>query len=95
MCTSFLKHRNRVFIGSSINWNFTMFLGDKEGRVIGLYGLTTSPLSIQGDIHKALNAAEGMGIVIGSGMASQKREWRIFNTKEAKPIGKEPIGEVL
>ncbi|KVI12493.1 Glutathione peroxidase [Cynara cardunculus var. scolymus] len=41
-------------LGSSIKWNFTKFLVDKEGRVIGRYGTTTSPLSIEGDIKKAL-----------------------------------------
>ncbi|KAI3668205.1 hypothetical protein L6452_43282 [Arctium lappa] len=52
----FLKAKKRGFLGSSIKWNFTKFLVDKEGRVIGRYGPATSPLSIEGDIQKALNA---------------------------------------
>ncbi|KVI03935.1 probable glutathione peroxidase 5 [Cynara cardunculus var. scolymus] len=52
----FLKAKKKGFLGSSIKWNFTKFLVDKEGRVIGRYGPTTSPLSIEGDIQKALNA---------------------------------------
>ncbi|XP_076884836.1 putative glutathione peroxidase 5 [Bidens hawaiensis] len=51
----FLKAKKGGFCGSRIKWNFTKFLVDKEGRVIGRYGPTTSPLSIQGDIQKALN----------------------------------------
>ncbi|XP_024966592.1 probable glutathione peroxidase 5 [Cynara cardunculus var. scolymus] len=50
----FLKASKGSILGSSIKWNFTKFLVDKEGRVIGRYGTTTSPLSIEGDIKKAL-----------------------------------------
>ncbi|KAI3526777.1 hypothetical protein L1887_06040 [Cichorium endivia] len=52
----FLKAKKGGCLGSSIKWNFTKFLVDKEGQVIGRYGPTTSPLSIEGDIQKALNA---------------------------------------
>nr|GEX95762.1 probable glutathione peroxidase 5 [Tanacetum cinerariifolium] len=51
----FLKASKGTIFGSSIKWNFTKFLIDKEGRVIGRYGTTTSPLSIEGDIQKALD----------------------------------------
>lgn len=50
----FLKANTRGFMGSTIKWNFTKFLIDKEGHVIQRYGTTTSPLSIEGDIKKAL-----------------------------------------
>lgn len=51
----FLKASKSGFLGSrSIKWNFTKFLVDKEGRVIGRYGPTTSPLSIEADIQRAL-----------------------------------------
>ncbi|KAJ9547758.1 hypothetical protein OSB04_020301 [Centaurea solstitialis] len=50
----FLKASKGSILGSSIKWNFTKFLVDKEGRVIGRYGTRTSPLSIEGDIQKAL-----------------------------------------
>ncbi|GJZ16322.1 probable glutathione peroxidase 5 [Tanacetum coccineum] len=43
----FLKASKGTIFGSSIKWNFTKFLVDKEGRVIGRYGTTTSPLSIE------------------------------------------------
>ncbi|KAM0050776.1 putative glutathione peroxidase, Thioredoxin-like superfamily [Helianthus debilis subsp. tardiflorus] len=53
---NFLKAKKGGFCGSRIKWNFTKFLVDKEGQVIGRYGTSTSPLSIEGDIQKALNA---------------------------------------
>ncbi|KAJ4957214.1 hypothetical protein NE237_013997 [Protea cynaroides] len=40
--------------GSRIKWNFTKFLVDKEGQAINRYSPTTSPLSIEKDIQKAL-----------------------------------------
>ncbi|XAR61230.1 Glutathione peroxidase [Bertholletia excelsa] len=42
------------FLGSRIKWNFTKFLVDKDGKVIRRYGTSTAPLSIEGDIRKAL-----------------------------------------
>ncbi|EFC41080.1 predicted protein [Naegleria gruberi] len=43
------------FLGSTnIKWNFTKFLINKEGKVIGRYAPTTDPLSIAKDIEKAL-----------------------------------------
>ncbi|KAM3306975.1 putative glutathione peroxidase 5 [Capsicum chacoense] len=50
----FLKSSKGGFLGSSIKWNFTKFLIDKEGKVIQRYGSTTSPLAIEADIQKAL-----------------------------------------
>ncbi|KAJ7972827.1 Glutathione peroxidase [Quillaja saponaria] len=51
----FLKASKTGFLGSSsIKWNFTKFLVDKDGHVIKRYGTTTTPLSIQADIKKAL-----------------------------------------
>ncbi|KAL8100837.1 putative glutathione peroxidase 4 [Apium graveolens] len=50
----FLKANTRGFLGSTIKWNFTKFLIDKEGHVIQRYATTTFPLSIEGDIKKAL-----------------------------------------
>lgn len=43
----FLKASKGGFLGSSIKWNFTKFLVDKEGQVIRRYGSTTPPLSIK------------------------------------------------
>ncbi|OIT28769.1 PREDICTED: probable glutathione peroxidase 5 [Nicotiana attenuata] len=50
----FLKSSKGGFLGSSIKWNFTKFLIDKEGKVIKRYGSTTTPLAIEADIKKAL-----------------------------------------
>ncbi|XP_038988772.1 probable glutathione peroxidase 5 [Phoenix dactylifera] len=50
----FLKASKTGILGSRIKWNFTKFLVDKEGKVIGRYGPTTAPLSIEKDIQKAL-----------------------------------------
>ncbi|GMH02637.1 hypothetical protein Nepgr_004476 [Nepenthes gracilis] len=51
----FLKaSKHGGFLGNSIKWNFTKFLIDKEGRVIGRYGPTTAPMAFEGDIKKAL-----------------------------------------
>ncbi|KAM7521565.1 hypothetical protein LguiA_011467 [Lonicera macranthoides] len=51
----FLKASKTGFLGStSIKWNFTKFLVDKEGQVISRYATTTLPFSIEGDIKKAL-----------------------------------------
>ncbi|XP_025888857.1 protein HUA2-LIKE 2 [Solanum lycopersicum] len=51
---TFLKASKGGFLSRSIKWNFTKFLVDKEGKVIRRYGSTTPPLSIKGDIEKAL-----------------------------------------
>ncbi|KAH7676952.1 glutathione peroxidase protein [Dioscorea alata] len=52
----FLKASKPGFLGSRIKWNFTKFLVNKEGKVIGRYGTSTPPLSIERDIQKALAA---------------------------------------
>lgn len=50
----FLKASKGSVCGSSIKWNFTKFLVDKDGRVLKRYSPTTSPLSIEKDIRTAL-----------------------------------------
>ncbi|EOX94826.1 Glutathione peroxidase 4 [Theobroma cacao] len=50
----FLKSNKSGFLGSRIKWNFTKFLVDKNGHVLGRYGPTTAPLAIEADIKKAL-----------------------------------------
>lgn len=37
-----------------IGWNFTKFLLDRDGAVIGRYASDVEPASIAGDIEKAL-----------------------------------------
>lgn len=43
----FLKASKGGICGSSIKWNFTKFLVDKEGHVLQRYSTTTSPLAIE------------------------------------------------
>ncbi|MEG6584755.1 glutathione peroxidase [Dendrosporobacter sp. 1207_IL3150] len=40
--------------GNDVKWNFTKFLVDRQGNVIGRYEPTTSPLSMTKDIEKLL-----------------------------------------
>ncbi|CAO2839695.1 unnamed protein product [Amaranthus hypochondriacus] len=51
----FLKASKSSLFGNSIKWNFTKFLVGKDGKIIQRYGTRTPPLSIEGDIQKALN----------------------------------------
>jgi glutathione peroxidase len=41
--------------GPDIDWNFTKFLIDREGRVVGRFGSKTEPADIAPDIEKALS----------------------------------------
>ncbi|KAG0495694.1 hypothetical protein HPP92_000385 [Vanilla planifolia] len=50
----FLKASKGGFLGSRIKWNFTKFLIGKDGKVIKRFSPTTSPMSIEKDIQKAL-----------------------------------------
>ncbi|KAF9669412.1 hypothetical protein SADUNF_Sadunf14G0105000 [Salix dunnii] len=50
----FLKASKPGFMGNRIKWNFTKFLVDKDGHVLGRYGTTTAPMAIEADIKKAL-----------------------------------------
>lgn len=43
----FLKSGKGGLFGSSIKWNFSKFLVDKDGKVVDRYAPTTSPLSIE------------------------------------------------
>merc|ERR1719154_72914 len=40
----YLKSKQGGVLGSSIKWNFTKFLVDKEGQPIKRYGTATSPI---------------------------------------------------
>lgn len=53
-----LKSEKGGFLVDGIKWNFTKFLVDREGQVVGRYGPTTKPNAIAGDIEKALGAAQ-------------------------------------
>ncbi|MBP2650537.1 MAG: Peroxiredoxin [Firmicutes bacterium] len=41
-------------LGDSIKWNFTKFLIDRNGKVVGRYEPTTTPLAMKADIEKLL-----------------------------------------
>jgi glutathione peroxidase len=50
-----LKDQQAGLLGSRvIKWNFTKFLVDKDGKVVGRYAPTVSPESLEGDIAKLL-----------------------------------------
>jgi glutathione peroxidase len=49
-----LKKEKGGFLLSSIKWNFTKFLINKEGEVIQRYSPTTAPDKIAGDIERVL-----------------------------------------
>lgn len=53
---AWLKKQQKGSLGGRINWNFTKFLVDRDGRVIGRYGPTTEPEDIKVDIEAALAA---------------------------------------
>ena len=46
----FLKKEKKSALGSSIKWNFTKFLVDREGNVVKRFAPTDTPESIESDI---------------------------------------------
>lgn len=46
----FLKKEKKSALGSSIKWNFTKFLIDREGKVVKRFAPTDTPESIEADI---------------------------------------------
>lgn len=51
---TWLKKEKGGILNSDIKWNFTKFLVNKDGKVVGRYGSTTPPSAIEADIVKAL-----------------------------------------
>jgi glutathione peroxidase len=52
---AWLKKSKPGLLGSqAIKWNFTKFLIDRSGAVVGRYAPTDAPESLRGDIEKAL-----------------------------------------
>ncbi len=52
---NFLKEKFPEYLmGNSIKWNFTKFLIDREGNVIGRFEPTTEPLDMVSEIEKLL-----------------------------------------
>ena len=53
---AWLRSEKGGMLGSKIKWNFTKYLGGKDGQVIDRYAPTTKPEKIAGDVEKALEA---------------------------------------
>jgi len=50
----YLKGEKSGLLGSSIKWNFTKFLIDRSGKVVGRHAPTTTPESLTKDIEALL-----------------------------------------
>ena len=50
----YLRREKSGLLGSSIKWNFTKFLIDRSGQVVGRYAPTTTPESLTKDIEVLL-----------------------------------------
>ena len=50
----YLRREKSGLLGSAIKWNFTKFLIDRSGKVIGRYAPTTTPESLTRDIEALL-----------------------------------------
>lgn len=48
------KNFPEYLVGDSIKWNFTKFLINREGDVIGRFEPTTTPLAMEGEVLKLL-----------------------------------------
>src|SRR4051795_5234823 len=51
---TYLKSEKSGLLGSSIKWNFTKFLVDRSGKVVGRYAPTATPEAIRKDIEALL-----------------------------------------
>ncbi len=52
--TAFEKQQAGLLGSRGIKWNFTKFLVDKEGKVVGRYAPTVKPGSLEKDIERLL-----------------------------------------
>jgi glutathione peroxidase len=50
----YLKKQKRGALGSRIQWNFTKFLVDRQGNVVGRYAPDVKPEELKPDIEKLL-----------------------------------------
>jgi glutathione peroxidase len=50
----YLRREKSGLLGSAIKWNFTKFLVDRSGKVVGRYAPTTTPAQLTGDIEALL-----------------------------------------
>jgi glutathione peroxidase len=51
---TFLKSQKGGFLRDAIKWNFTKFLVDRQGKVVGRYAPSTAPADIRADVEKEL-----------------------------------------
>jgi glutathione peroxidase len=51
---NYLKREKSGLLGSSIKWNFTKFLIDRNGEVVGRHAPTTTPQGLKKDIEALL-----------------------------------------
>lgn len=51
---TFLKKEKGGMLGNKIKWNFTKFLVDREGNVVGRYGPTETPQALDAKIEALL-----------------------------------------
>jgi glutathione peroxidase len=54
----FLRTEKGGLLSDAIKWNFTKFLVDPNGEVVGRYGSTKAPADLKSDIEKLLPAAD-------------------------------------
>jgi glutathione peroxidase len=55
---AWLRSEKKGLLGGRIKWNFTKFLVDHDGQVVGRYGPTTSPEKIAADVEAALRESD-------------------------------------
>jgi glutathione peroxidase-family protein len=48
----YLKHKQGGFLGKFIKWNFSKFIIDKQGQVVGRYAPNTEPFAMKKDLEK-------------------------------------------
>jgi glutathione peroxidase-family protein len=48
----YMKHKQGGTLGNFIKWNFTKFIIDKKGQVVGRYAPTTDPMDMEKDLKK-------------------------------------------
>jgi glutathione peroxidase len=54
---AYLRHEKSGVLGDAIKWNFTKFLIDREGHVVGRFAPTTTPAALKSQIEQLLAAA--------------------------------------
>ena len=54
---AFLKQEKGGMLGSAIKWNFTKFLVDRNGDVVGRFAPTSTPESMTSEVEKLLVGA--------------------------------------